>query len=125
MEFTGRYVIAAAPQKVWDGLNDAAILKTCIPGCEQLDKTTPTDFVATARLKIGPLSAVFKGKVTLSDLEPPIKCRLTGEGQGGVAGFAKGGAELILTPDGDGTVLTYTAKASVGGKLAQDRKSVV
>ncbi len=119
MDFTGRYVISAAPQKVWEGLNDPAILKVCIPGCEQLDKTSPTDFVATARLKIGPLSAVFKGKVTLSDLEPPSKCRLTGEGQGGVAGFAKGGAEVTLTPEGEGTVLTYTAKASVGGKLAQ------
>ncbi len=119
MDFTGRYVIAAAPQKVWEGLNDPAILKTCIPGCEQLDKTSPTDFVATARLKIGPLSATFKGKVTLSDLEPPRRCKLSGEGQGGVAGFAKGDAEVVLTPEGSGTILTYTAKASVGGKLAQ------
>lgn len=119
MDFTGRYVIAAAPNKVWDALNNPAVLKNCIPGCEQLEKTSPTDFVATARLKIGPLSAVFKGKVTLSDLIPPTRCRLTGEGQGGVAGFAKGGAEVVLTPEGDGTVLTYTAKATVGGKLAQ------
>ena len=119
MEFTGRHMIAAAPQRVWEGLNDPAILKTCIPGCEQLDKTSPTDFVATARLKSGPLSAVFKGKVSLSDLDPPNKCRLTGEGQGGVAGFAKGAAEVVLTPDGERTVLTYTANASVGGKLAQ------
>jgi carbon monoxide dehydrogenase subunit G len=119
MDFTGRYVIAAAPQKVWEGLNDPAILKACIPGCEELEKNSPTDFIATARLKIGPLSAVFKGKVTLSDLDPPNRCRLSGEGQGGVAGFAKGGAEVVLTPDGAGTVLTYTAKASVGGKLAQ------
>ena len=119
MDFTGRYVIAAAPQKVWEGLNDPAILKNCIPGCEQLDKTSPTDFIATARLKIGPLSAAFKGKVTLSDLDPPHRCKLSGEGQGGVAGFAKGDAEVVLTPDGAGTVLSYTAKASVGGKLAQ------
>ena len=119
MDFTGRYVIAAAPQTVWEGLNDPVILKACIPGCEELQKNSPTDFVATARLKIGPLSAVFKGKVTLSDLEPPRRCRLSGEGQGGVAGFAKGGAEVVLTPEGGGTVLTYTAKASVGGKLAQ------
>ena len=119
MEFTGRYVIAAQPQKVWEALNDAAILKTCIPGCEQLEKTSPTDFVATARLKIGPLSAVFKGRVTLSDLDPPHKCRLAGEGQGGVAGFAKGDAEVMLTPEASGTILTYRAKASVGGKLAQ------
>ena len=119
MDFTGRYVIAAPPEKVWEGINDPAILKACIPGCEQLDKTSPTDFVATARLKIGPVSATFKGKVTLSELQPPSRLTLTGEGQGGVAGFAKGGAEVVLTPEGDGTVLTYTAKASVGGKLAQ------
>ena len=119
MDFTGRYVIAAAPNKVWDALNNPAVLKNCIPGCEKLDKTSPTDFVATAKLKIGPLGATFKGKVTLSDLEPPTRCRLAGEGQGGVAGFAKGAAEVVLTPEGGGTVLTYTAKASVGGKLAQ------
>jgi carbon monoxide dehydrogenase subunit G len=119
MDFTGRYAIDAAPQRVWDGLNDPAILKVCIPGCEQMDKTSPTDFVATARLKIGPLSATFKGKVTLSDLDPPKRCKISGEGQGGVAGFAKGDAEVVLTPEGAGTVLTYTARASVGGKLAQ------
>lgn len=119
MDFTGRYAIDAPPQKVWEGLNDAAILRVCIPGCEQLDKLSPTEFVATARLKIGPLSATFKGKVTLSELAPPNRCRLSGEGQGGVAGFAKGDAEVILTADGTGTVLTYSARASVGGKLAQ------
>ena len=119
MEFTGRYKIAAPPQKVWEGINDPAILKACIPGCEQLDKTSPTDFVATARLKIGPLSASFKGKVQLTELDPPHSLRLSGEGAGGVAGFAKGGAHVVLTPEDGGTVLTYTAQASVGGKLAQ------
>ena len=119
MDFTGRYMIAAPPHKVWDALNNPAVLKICIPGCEQLDKTSPTDFVATARLKIGPLSATFKGKVSLSELNPPHSCKLSGEGQGGVAGFAKGAAEVVLTPDAAGTVLTYVAKASVGGKLAQ------
>lgn len=119
MDFTGRYAIEAAPQKVWEGLNDPEILKACIPGCEQLEKTSPTDFVATARLKIGPLSATFRGKVMLSDLDPPRRCKLSGEGQGGVAGFAKGDAEVTLTPEGSGTILTYIAKASVGGKLAQ------
>jgi len=119
MDFTGRYAIDAEPQRVWDGLNDPTILKACIPGCEQMDKTSPTDFVATARLKIGPLSATFKGKVTLSDLDPPKRCKIVGEGQGGVAGFARGDADVVLTPEGTGTVLTYTAKASVGGKLAQ------
>jgi uncharacterized protein len=119
MDFTGRYVIDAVPQRVWDGLNDPAILKACIPGCEQMEKTGPTDFVATARLKIGPLSATFKGKVTLSELDPPSRCKISGEGQGGVAGFAKGDAEVVLTPQGTETLLTYSAKASVGGKLAQ------
>jgi len=119
MDFTGRYVIAAPPQRVWDAINDPAILKACIPGCEQLDKTSPTDFVATARLKIGPVSAAFKGKVALTELEPPHTLKLSGEGQGGVAGFAKGEARVVLTPEGDGTVLSYTAKANVGGKLAQ------
>ncbi|HXC54102.1 MAG TPA: carbon monoxide dehydrogenase subunit G [Rhizomicrobium sp.] len=119
MEFNGRYAIAAAPERVWAGINDPALLKACIPGCEQLDKTSPTEFVAAVRLKIGPLSAAFKGKVQLADLEPPHRCRLSGEGQGGVAGFAKGEALVVLTPEGAGTVLTYTAKASVGGKLAQ------
>ncbi len=119
MDFSGRYVIPAPAETVWAGLNDPETLKACIPGCEKLEKTDPTNFVATATLKIGPVKARFQGKVGLSDLDPPHRCRLTGEGQGGVAGFAKGEAEVVLTPEGDGTVLTYTAKASVGGKLAQ------
>jgi carbon monoxide dehydrogenase subunit G len=119
MEFSGRYAIPAPPETVWAGLNDPDLLKTCIPGCEQIEKTSPTDFVATARLKIGPVSAAFKGKVALSELDPPHRCILSGEGQGGVAGFAKGDAEVVLKPDASGTVLTYKAKANVGGKLAQ------
>jgi hypothetical protein len=119
MEFSGRYAIPAPPETVWAGLNDPDVLKTCIPGCEQIEKTSSTDFVATARLKIGPVSATFKGKVALSDLDPPHRCILSGEGQGGVAGFAKGDAEVLLEPDATGTVLTYKAKANVGGKLAQ------
>jgi len=119
MDFTGTYRISAQPQRVWAAINDPAVLKACIPGCEALDKTSPTDFAATAKLKVGPVSATFKGKVHLTDLDPPHSCRLSGEGQGGVAGFAKGDAQVTLTPDGDGTILTYVAKASVGGKLAQ------
>ena len=119
MEFKGSYIISAPAQRVWDAINDPAVLKICIPGCEQIEKTSPTDFVATAKLKIGPVSATFKGKVTLSDLDPPHHCRLAGEGTGGVAGFAKGGADVTLSPQGESTVLTYTATASVGGKLAQ------
>src|SRR5215472_660788 len=119
MEFSGRYVIPAPPERVWAGINDPDVLKKCIPGCERIEKTGPTDFVATARLKIGPVSATFKGKVALSQLDPPHRCVLTGEGQGGVAGFAKGDAEVLLEPEASGTVLTYKAKANVGGKLAQ------
>jgi carbon monoxide dehydrogenase subunit G len=120
MDFSGRYVIPASPEAVWAALNDPEILKYCIPGCEEIEKTSPTDFAAVATLKIGPVKARFRGKVALSDLDPPHRCRLSGEGQGGVAGFAKGGAEVVLTPEGDGgTMLTYTAQATVGGKLAQ------
>ena len=119
MDFTGRYVIDAVPQRVWDGLNDPAILKACIPGCEQMEKTGPTDFVATARLKIGPLSATFKGKVTLSDIDPPNGYKISGQGDGGVAGFAKGGATVKLAPKDGGTLLTYSVEAQIGGKLAQ------
>jgi len=119
MDFNGRYVIPAPPEAVWAALNDPDTLKACIPGCQKIEKTDPTNFIATATLKIGPVKATFQGKVSLSDLDPPQRCRLTGEGQGGVAGFAKGDADIVLTPEGDGTVLTYTAKATVGGKLAQ------
>src|SRR5882762_8327132 len=119
MNFHGRYVIPAPVDAVWSALNDPEILKYCIPGCEEIEKTSPQDFTAVAMLKIGPVKARFRGKVTLSDLDPPLRCRLSGEGQGGVAGFAKGDADVELTPDGGGTVLTYAARASVGGKLAQ------
>jgi carbon monoxide dehydrogenase subunit G len=119
VEFKGRYVIPAPPETVWEALNDPAVLKTCIPGCGSLEKLDPTKFAASARLKIGPMSATFKGNVTLSDLERPRRCVLKGEGQGGVAGFAKGLAEVFLAPEADGTLLTYSAKATVGGKLAQ------
>jgi uncharacterized protein len=119
MEFHGRYQIPAAPELVWAGLNDPEILKACIPGCEEISKTSPTDFLATATLKIGPVKARFKGKVALSELDPPKRCVLSGEGQGGMAGFAKGSAEVLLSSEGGGTSLSYTAHANVGGKLAQ------
>jgi uncharacterized protein len=119
MDFTGKYNIPAPIEVVWAALNDPEILKFCIPGCQELDKTSPTEFNATVTLKIGPVKANFRGQVTLSDMDPPRRCKLIGEGQGGVAGFAKGDAEVVLTPEGEGTVLTYSAKASVGGKLAQ------
>lgn len=119
MDFSGRYLIPASPPIVWAALNDAEILKSCVPGCEKMTKTDDTHFEATATLKIGPVKATFKGNVALENLDPPHRATLKGEGQGGVAGFAKGEAEIVLTPEGDGTVLTYTAKANIGGKLAQ------
>ena len=119
MEFTGRYVIPAAPADVWRALNDPAVLKACIQGCERMEKTDPSHFEAAVTLKIGPVKATFKGKVAMEDMDPPHRCMLKGEGSGGVAGFAKGEAEIVLTPEGGGTALAYTAKASIGGKLAQ------
>jgi hypothetical protein len=119
MDFSGRYLIPASPAIVWAALNDAEILKSCIPGCEKMTKTDDTHFEAVATLKIGPVKATFKGNVALENLDPPHRATLKGEGQGGVAGFAKGEAEIVLTPEDGGTVLTYTAKANIGGKLAQ------
>jgi carbon monoxide dehydrogenase subunit G len=119
MDMTGERRIPAPRQKVWEALNDTAVLKSCIPGCESLEKTSDTDMKATAAVKIGPISARFAGKVQLLDLDPPHGYRIEGEGQGGVAGFAKGGAAVRLAEDGAVTVLTYDVKAQVGGKIAQ------
>lgn len=119
MDFTGRYHIPAPPDAVWAGLNDPAILAAAIPGCEALTKTGQNDFAGTVTIKVGPMKASFKGKVSLSDMEPPSRLKLTGSGDGGVAGFAKGGADISLTPKDGGTELSYTARADIGGKLAQ------
>ncbi len=119
MDFTGRYVIPAPPETVWEAIQNTEILRACIPGCESLEKTGDNAFEARATLKIGPVKATFKGKVTLEEMEPPRRCVLRGEGQGGVAGFAKGEAEVLLAPENGQTALTYTAKANIGGKLAQ------
>jgi uncharacterized protein len=119
MDMTGEYRIAATRQKVWEALNDVDVLKQCIPGCETITKTSPTEMTATVRAKVGPVSARFGGKVTLSDLDPPNGYRISGEGTGGPAGFAKGGATVKLTDDGDATKLSYVVEANVGGKLAQ------
>ena len=118
MDMTGERRIAAPRQAVWDALNDTAILKACIPGCETLERDG-NDMKATAAVKIGPIAARFTGKVQLTDLDPPNAYRIQGEGQGGVAGFAKGGADVRLADDGAGTLLTYDVKAQVGGKIAQ------
>ena len=110
-----------APQaKVWAALNDPTILKACIPGCERLDMTSPTDMNGVVVIKVGPVKASFAGKVMLSELDPPNGYRISGEGSGGVAGFAKGGATVKLAPDGaDATLLHYVVDAQIGGKLAQ------
>jgi hypothetical protein len=119
MEIKGEYRIAAPREKVFAALNDPAILQACIPGCESLEKTSDTEMTAKVRLRIGPVSASFTGKVTLSDLDPPNGYRISGEGQGGAAGFAKGGAVVTLREDAGDTVLTYNVDAQVGGKIAQ------
>jgi carbon monoxide dehydrogenase subunit G len=119
MDFSGSYAIPASCEVVWDALNDPEVLKACIPGCEFLAKTAPTRFDATAVLKIGPVKATFKASVEQAELDPPRRCVLKGEGQGGVAGFARGEAEVLLAPDGSACVLKYNAKANIGGKLAQ------
>lgn len=119
MEFTGRYLIPAPPEAVWAALNDAEILKACIPGCEHLARVDAHRFDAIAALRIGPMKAMFKAAVEQSELDPPRRCVLKGEGRGGVAGFARGEAEVVLAPDADATVLSYVASAKVGGKLAQ------
>ncbi len=119
MDMSGERRIPAPREKVWEALNDTAVLKACIPGCESLEKTSPTDMKATAAIKIGPIAARFTGQVALRDLDPPNGYRIEGEGQGGVAGFAKGGASVRLVEDGAFTVLNYDVKAQVGGKIAQ------
>jgi carbon monoxide dehydrogenase subunit G len=119
MDMTGQYRIPAPREKVWEALNDPEILAKCIPGCQELNKDSDTELSAKVKSKVGPVSATFTGKVTLSDIDPPIGYKISGEGTGGVAGFAKGGADVKLAADGNETVLTYMATAQVGGKLAQ------
>ena len=119
MDMTGERRIEAPRQTVWQALNDPVVLKASIPGCESLEKLSDTDMKATAAVKIGPISARFSGAVHLSDLDPPNGYTIGGEGQGGVAGFAKGGAKVRLEDAGGGTLLHYEVHAQVGGKIAQ------
>ncbi|MBK8161253.1 MAG: carbon monoxide dehydrogenase subunit G [Rhodospirillaceae bacterium] len=120
MQMTDSQRIPASRDKVWAALNDPVILQRCIPGCDSLEMTSPTEMSAKVTLKVGPVKASFGGKVTLSEIDAPNGYRITGEGSGGVAGFAKGGALISLKEDGpDATILTYEADAQIGGKLAQ------
>jgi carbon monoxide dehydrogenase subunit G len=119
MDMSGERRITAPRERVWAALNDPAVLKASIPGCETLEKLSDTELKATASIKIGPIAAKFAGKVQLLDLDPPNGYRIEGEGQGGVAGFAKGGASVRLAQDGADTILSYDVKANVGGKIAQ------
>jgi len=119
MTMNGEYQLAVPRETVWAKLNDTEVLKACIPGCEQFDKLSDTEFQAVSTTKIGPVKAKFKGKVTLSDLDPPNGYKISGQGDGGVAGFAKGGATVKLEPKEGGTLLSYTVEAQIGGKLAQ------
>ena len=119
MDMTGEYRIPASRDEVWKALNDVEILKQCIPGCEEIEKHSETELSAKVTAKVGPVKAKFNGKVTLSDIDAPNGYTIAGEGTGGAAGFAKGGASVILKAEGSETILSYEAKASVGGKLAQ------
>ncbi|OAP41269.1 carbon monoxide dehydrogenase [Sinorhizobium glycinis] len=119
MEITGEERIAARREAVWQCLNDPDILKRCIPGCQAIEAISPTELTAVVKVKIGPVSATFNGTVTLSNLNPPESYRISGEGKGGIAGFAKGAADVTLAEGSDETVLRYDVKAEVGGKLAQ------
>ena len=119
MTMTGEQQLPASRATVWAKLIDADVLKTCIPGCEEFNRLSDNEFQAVAVTKIGPVKARFKGKVTLSELDPPNGYRIFGEGDGGVAGFAKGGATVALTDKEGGTLLTYNVEAQIGGKLAQ------
>lgn len=114
MELNGSHALNFPPEVVWAALFETATLTASIPGCEELEQTSDTTFAAIVKLKIGPVSAKFKGDVELSDMEAPRSCLLSGKGSGGIAGFAKGSARVQLTPQEGGTLLTYTADAAVG-----------
>lgn len=119
MDMSGEHEIAAPRETVWNALNDPDVLKACIPGCQEIEKTSDTDFAAKVKAKVGPVNATFAGNVTLSNINPPESYTISGEGSGGAAGFAKGGADVSLADEGETTRLSYNVHAQVGGKLAQ------
>ncbi len=120
MELTNTRIVPASLADVWHGLNDPETLKACVPGCESFEKSGDNEYIAVTTARVGPVSARFTGRITLADIDPPNRYTLRFEGQGGAAGFAKGEAKVSLAPaEGGHTAVTYTAKAQVGGKLAQ------
>jgi len=119
MEMQASRQLAVTQQQAWDALNDPAVLKVCIPGCDKVEASGENQYAIGMALKIGPVSAKFKGNIELSDIQPPVSYKLTFEGQGGPAGFGKGSAAVVLTPNDTGCELAYSVQASVGGKVAQ------
>jgi carbon monoxide dehydrogenase subunit G len=119
MEMSGEERIPASQADTWAALNDPETLKACVPGCESIERVADEEYQVLMVARIGPVSAKFKGRLTLSDLNPPTSYSIAFEGQGGAAGFGKGAAQVQLSPDGEATLLRYQVKASVGGKLAQ------
>ena len=119
MDIVGERVIKAPRDAVWTALNDPQVLKACILGCEEIEQHSDTELSATVVARFGPVKATFKADITLEDLNPPESYKLVGQGQGGIAGFAKGGAAINLDEVEDGTLLRYNADMAIGGKLAQ------
>ena len=119
MVMKGEVELPASPQVVWEKLNNPDVLRASIPGCQTLEVSAENEFQASVKVKLGPVSATFRGKVNLVDIDPPNGYRIVGEGEGGIAGFAKGGAIVRLEPSGEGTKLSYDVEANIGGKLAQ------
>ena len=119
MELTSSRTVPASVEKTWVALNDPETLKACIPGCESIERVSDTEFKVAMTARVGPVSAKFSGRILLSDIVPPTSYKMSFEGQGGAAGFARGDAKVNLTPDGSGTRIEYTVNAQVGGKLAQ------
>ncbi|MFZ5707936.1 MAG: CoxG family protein [Pseudomonadota bacterium] len=119
MQITGSYPLPCSPDAAWAALNDTEILKACLKGCEALERTSETEFVGRVAAKIGPVSARFTGTMRQTEIDAPHSCRMQFEGQGGVAGFAKGSALVTLAQQDGGTLLTYVAETQIGGKIAQ------
>jgi carbon monoxide dehydrogenase subunit G len=119
MEFSGCHRIEASPALVWESLNDPLLLRTCLPGCQRLERIGPTAFDAAIALRVGPIRATFRGRVHLTGQEPPLRCTLAGEAQGGAAGSAKGAAQVSLAPQEGGTELAYAVRTQLAGKLAE------